>query len=749
MQPGNTDQEQEQILQTNKHDVAPEVIAEGQVTLNESRQEPSPEKPSPAAEFSISVQSEQSNPSHASVPPPSSTLKQSFKDSLLPPMTPKHKILPSRSLGFLSPLTPLPDETYDYEEEERAVQEHERKLEEAQKRKREAQQSNSAQISDKSGQAASSMVQSDSKIGKDVSKKSTSRRASPADTRSKKSKKTISSTSSANRGAAPITKRAPDLRRKLGVLSTAPSSPRMRTTRAQLLRQKAMQPRKSISTPKAPSALRHSAAAPELGSSKSEEDVKTGAGSMTKIAKVESDAESKKEAAPKRKPFVLTVPSSLSPVKSSAATSISSPASSRVFGTKKIDSKPFTYSFYPPDISDPTAAARSKRTLSNLSSALQKLRMPPPEKPASSSSTRTAPASEQTERVRPATSLGFNRELSLPPLDLMKSEQRQRPQSRSAMLPPAKTVPRFGSASSNTSGSSGLPRSSGFRVGFNSNSRGTGIFGRHIPRMRASQKTSLETVEGSPVKGSSSQAMVEESSEMEVEQIDVDATGGSAVRSANGESFDAGDISVSSSDGTPSANEKDLKRISKLNASRRASMAFSALAQSLTTPSPTNASVREAESQKMSSDIEAMPPPPTLEKKQVKSSSFNGSSSRPVRAAAQRALTSGYGMVRAESEDMIGPSEAGVTPMAKAESDSELGMSKGSKRGLGMAGRSRMPGSLDVLAHCTILVDVRTEDGEDAGGLFVDMLRGLGAKVRVSLLSQEMILKSSSCPLDT
>ena len=37
--------------------------------------------------------------------------------------------------------------------------------------------------------------------------------------------------------------------------------------------------------------------------------------------------------------------------------------------------------------------------------------------------------------------------------------------------------------------------------------------------------------------------------------------------------------------------------------------------------------------------------------------------------------------------------------------------------------------SLKVLKSCTIFVDVRTDDGDDAGGLFVDMLRGLGAKV--------------------
>ena len=38
--------------------------------------------------------------------------------------------------------------------------------------------------------------------------------------------------------------------------------------------------------------------------------------------------------------------------------------------------------------------------------------------------------------------------------------------------------------------------------------------------------------------------------------------------------------------------------------------------------------------------------------------------------------------------------------------------------------------SLKVLKSCTIFVDVRTDEGDDAGGLFVDMLKGLGAKVR-------------------
>lgn len=55
-------------------------------------------------------------------------------------------------------------------------------------------------------------------------------------------------------------------------------------------------------------------------------------------------------------------------------------------------------------------------------------------------------------------------------------------------------------------------------------------------------------------------------------------------------------------------------------------------------------------------------------------------------------------------------------------------------------GRTKMPGSLDVLDQCTVFVDVRTEEGEDAGALFVDMLRGLGAKVYLFLCPVGMIL---------
>ncbi|KAH7883173.1 hypothetical protein F5I97DRAFT_190578 [Phlebopus sp. FC_14] len=45
------------------------------------------------------------------------------------------------------------------------------------------------------------------------------------------------------------------------------------------------------------------------------------------------------------------------------------------------------------------------------------------------------------------------------------------------------------------------------------------------------------------------------------------------------------------------------------------------------------------------------------------------------------------------------------------------------------SGAGNKKSSLKVLKKCCIFVDVRTEQGDDAGSLFVDMLRGLGAKI--------------------
>jgi hypothetical protein len=49
------------------------------------------------------------------------------------------------------------------------------------------------------------------------------------------------------------------------------------------------------------------------------------------------------------------------------------------------------------------------------------------------------------------------------------------------------------------------------------------------------------------------------------------------------------------------------------------------------------------------------------------------------------------------------------------------------RAGPAQAGEAR----LGVLKSCTVFVDVRTDEGDDAGGLFAEMIQGMGAKVSV------------------
>ncbi|KAG2347533.1 hypothetical protein BDR05DRAFT_876162 [Suillus weaverae] len=63
-----------------------------------------------------------------------------------------------------------------------------------------------------------------------------------------------------------------------------------------------------------------------------------------------------------------------------------------------------------------------------------------------------------------------------------------------------------------------------------------------------------------------------------------------------------------------------------------------------------------------------------------------------------------------------------------------------------MEGGSAGKSVLKVLKKCAIFVDVRTDDGDDAGSLFVDMLRGLGARIlaRVGQSCTHVVYKNGS-----
>ncbi|KAL5504576.1 hypothetical protein ACEPAH_7237 [Sanghuangporus vaninii] len=709
------------------------------------------------------------------------------------PSTPRDKILPSRPLPSnrlpstkgnlskllsMSPLTPLSalsptprhgSDEYDYEEEERSVQEGDRRMADREAAKKAMQEEGEPQgDTDVPTPTTGALFPLAPPVEPSHAPSGPTRKAS---NKSKPKGKTLSSTSRIATGASGMKKRK-------SLIPT--TTPRLRLTRASVLRQKAIQAqmrtpkdkgrRSSILPPKNTNTL--------AGKSDDEQkDKGPSKQSSEQDGTLKIRAKKKAETDPQRSPrktFVLTVPSSLSPRKAnctSSSTSSSANSSVTLKSTplESAPSKLFTFSLYPPSLNDTATTVQAQQALDKLSTALDKLSMPPPSKPNSSVSRPDGelkrPASEQRERIRPATSLGFTREMSVPVSGATsRGNGRPRATSRAGSVEPAKrflpppplafgsslikerakmktlahasrTAPTaFGTNGGNPLGHGHMPPPSSFRFGLGSG----GVFGRPIPRMRASQKTSLETVQGSPVKGGAQSQEFNENEEGEImvadgpgEQGDAGADADASASSSNAN----GDTSISSTEGDThingamSASGKELKRISKLNASRRASMAFSTLAQSLGA-SPDGLSPFTPKDSNASNDAMKERPPTEASASDDKVITNTISSSRPVRAAAPRSFGFGApGLHRSQSESAAhtGARARSVTPFS--ESDSEGPGRNGTKKSGGSMGRTKMPGSLDVLDQCTIFVDVRTEEGEDAGALFVDMLRGLGAKV--------------------
>ena len=124
--------------------------------------------------------------------------------------------------------------------------------------------------------------------------------------------------------------------------------------------------------------------------------------------------------------------------------------------------------------------------------------------------------------------------------------------------------------------------------------------------------------------------------------------------------------------------------------------------------------------------------PSPKEKKRSASGSQSVPSSRLLRSSTTRSSGDAQTPPNAiEQSSEAGPSTA---PAALSNGHSDVSKLSGAYVKKSCSNRSKMPGSLDTLRKCTIFVDVRTDEGEDAGALFVDMLRGLGAKVLFSSL---------------
>ena len=401
----------------------------------------------------------------------------------------------------------------------------------------------------------------------------------------------------------------------------------------------------------------------------------------------------------------------------------------------------------PPKLSSPTKPAsslgsgapshQSKHTgLSNLSLALEKLKAPPPSRPAKSlgftrntdsatnaiGTSKTIPKAKDDSTVRLGNGLPSSAKTAATPLKravTVGSVASLQPNARA----PSSTTTTLTARPPIPPPAAGpvakITLSSGVVVGKSSFSKQRGFVYGGVGKRRAfekvSKKSSLPAVEASPVKSSESSRAVDGSPDElplpSISQIHPTAStsrekdsGLAAVPAVpvgvepmNLQEAFLGHVDIPKADGKADENladagEAEFPDVWK-DASRRASLASQFLQQTLavlpSTPTPGS-----------SKSTTVIRPPSSSQGTRSGLRSSGG-----LEAAGSRSAPSAFSNgpdVRAHV------SHSGITAVASS---------------------ATKPSSLKVLKSCTIFVDVRTDDGDDSGGLFVDMLRGLGAKV--------------------
>jgi hypothetical protein len=238
-----------------------------------------------------------------------------------------------------------------------------------------------------------------------------------------------------------------------------------------------------------------------------------------------------------------------------------------------------------------------------------------------------------------------------------------------------------------------------------------GIVGNGALGRKVSKKTSLPSVMDSPVKGGSGWNPIGEVAE------DVSAGGvdGGDVSMRNTASMQA---VINGAEESETGKDKERSKDGwKQNASTRASMASQSLTQSLSsiprTPSKGSMGPPRTPGRSASSTY------PTV---------ASGSKDRQEEKLGIRDDTviclksapSALGRVRSGTDGHVGTSRSARIFAQEKLSEPEAASEGNEEKGSGV---------LNVLKECIIFVDVRTDGGDDAGGLFVDMLKGMGARV--------------------
>ena len=389
------------------------------------------------------------------------------------------------------------------------------------------------------------------------------------------------------------------------------------------------------------------------------------------------------------------------------------------------------------DTNNHTGAGSSLSTLSN---ALEKLRMPPPSRPntsmgfnrdglgdgdddtfgipARSKDDETVGMGRSETGLKRAVTLGAGGFKSLGvDADVSSSSKTYGVTKKPSVQ---KSLAMFMGAKTGTAGGSqpaaGANTRSGIRAGLTG--KGSTIFrvGGGL-RRTISKKTSLPSVMASPVKGGGTDGgTADEIMQDTIEDVDQDAQrhGSEILVAEPTTSNDVLQLDELEIQGPVKSKEKEQASTFGFNASRRVSMVSQALSQSLSSlPQPKPRGLMG-------------PPetPPASGRTGIRSSSSTypstsgsgGSPSQPgtstgTRSSARIAKTAPSALMKIKggtgghvSSGRKGVSEAPTLP-------------------------NPVPETLKILNDCTIFVDVRTDDGDEAGSLFIDMLGGVGARV--------------------
>jgi hypothetical protein len=427
-----------------------------------------------------------------------------------------------------------------------------------------------------------------------------------------------------------------------------------------------------------------------------------------------------------RKAFSFAMPTSSSLNRTTEKTPASSPPKPSSF-TKQQPPKPPS-SIKPVSSLGPGEPSRYTG-LSNLSLALEKLKNPPPLRPATTLGfnsdtrfvsnaldTKSGPKAKDDSTIRLGHGLPSSVKATATPLRRAATVEPGASSASSVHAsgsrPATLIAPRVAHPADTTPTAKKINLHSGVIVGKNSLSRPGGFVyggvGKKRPFEKVSKKSSLPVVEGSPVKACGSAQTMDVDEPPLPSTTEILAATLSSHKDDNGQQETpavpaavepmklqdaiAEHVSVIGLDNSSAEDGKAEPADAWKHASRRASLASQFLQQTLAV-------------------LPSTPLPPKASGSKSKAAERSQFSSQRTRSG-----------LRSDSSSEVVSSRS--TP--KTMSNGHMVGAQASKSGSNTATTS----SLKVLKSCTIFVDVRTDDGDDAGGLFVDMLKGLGAKVR-------------------